>query len=89
MRVVAEAAVELDQRLVHERVPPDLALEARLLARVGQLAVEEQEGGVEEVAARGHFFDRVAAVQEDPLGAVDEGDGRGAGGCNFSLGSGR
>ena len=85
---MAEATVKLDERLVDERVPPNLGLEARLLPCVGELPVEEEERGVEEVAASGDLLDRVAAVEEDALAAVDVGDGRGAG-CGFILGSGR
>jgi hypothetical protein len=46
-----------------------------LLLGVGQVAVQQQVAGVEEVALRGQLLDRVAAVQQLALVAVDVGDG--------------
>ena len=43
---------------------------------VGQLALEQQVAGVEEVALLGQLLDRVAAVQQLALVAVDVGDRR-------------
>jgi predicted RNase H-like nuclease len=45
------------------------------LLRLGrQLAVEQQVAGLEEVAVLGELLDRIAAVEQDALVAVDVGD---------------
>ena len=73
--VVVEAAEEVLLRLVHHRVMRDLVLEIRELRLVGQLAVDQQVGHLEEARLLGQLLDRVAAVEQDALVAVDEGDG--------------
>ena len=50
--------------------------EVLLLLGVRQLAVQQQVAGLEEVALRRELLDRVAAVQQLALVAVDVGDGR-------------
>src|SRR6185436_16450964 len=57
------------------RVPRDLAREARELLARRQLAVEQQPRDLEEGALLGELLDRVSAVAQDPLLAVDEADG--------------
>ena len=47
----------------------------RAASCVGQLAVEQQVGDLEVGALLGELLDRVAAVAQDALVAVDEGDG--------------
>ena len=80
VRVVMEAVDELLDVLVHERVVGDL-LDPRLrLGRARQLAVQQQVGDLQERAVLGQFLDRVAAVAQDPLLTVDEGDGAAAAG---------
>ena len=72
--VVAEPVEELLHVLVDERVVVDPVDErlVRLLAR--QLALEDQLRDLEEVGLLGELLDRVAAVAQDPLAAVDERD---------------
>ena len=41
---------------------------------VGQLALDDQVGGLEVVAVLGQVLDRIAAIAQDALVAVDEGD---------------
>ena len=60
MGVVAEATIELDEMLVDEGVALEFALESDLFGAVGELAMEEEEGGIVKVALRGQFFDGVA-----------------------------
>ena len=74
VRVVAEALHERLDVLVHERVVGDLVHPRVVLVLGGQLAVDEQVGHLEEVRLLRQLLDRVAAVLEDPLVAVDEGD---------------
>ena len=45
-----------------------------VLRGVGQLAEQDQVGGLEEVAVLGQLLDRVAAIEQDALVAVDVGD---------------
>ena len=63
------------QQGVHADVPAELL---ELLGR-GQFAVDQQVGGFGEVAALGDHFHRIAAVAEDALFAVQEGDGAAGG----------
>ncbi len=70
--VVAEALHEVADVLVHEGVEGDLVLPRVVLLAGGQLAVDQQVGDLEEVGVLGQLLDRVAAVLQDPLLAVDE-----------------
>ena len=79
VRVVVEAVVEAQQRLVDHRVPRDAALELRELRPRRQLAVDQQVRDLDERALGGELLDRVAAVQQHALVAVDVGDLRLAG----------
>ena len=83
MRVAAETVEQAVHLVVDHRVMRDRVVEVRLLLRGRQLAVKEQVAGLEEVASLGELLDRVAAVEEHALVAVDIGDlgfaGRGGG----------
>mmetsp|Transcript_49137 Transcript_49137/g.159237 ORF Transcript_49137/g.159237 Transcript_49137/m.159237 type:complete len:268 (-) Transcript_49137:176-979(-) len=70
-----EAAEEGEQLLVYHPVLVHLCLEAAELRRRWQLALDEEEGDLEEGARGGELLDRVAAVHQQALRAVDEGDG--------------
>ena len=76
VRVAAEAAHEELHLLVDHRVPGHAADEIDLLRRVRQLAVEQQVADLHEVALHRELLDRVAAVEELALVAVDERDRR-------------
>ena len=74
--VVAVALHELLHVLVHERVDRDLVRPLVQLRLVRQLAVHEQVGDLEVRRLLGELLDRIAAVLEDALVAVDVGDRR-------------
>jgi hypothetical protein len=74
MGVAAEALEEAGHLLVHHGVARDAAVEIGLLGRGRQLAVEQQVAGLEEVAVLGELVDRIAAIEQHALVAVDEGD---------------
>ena len=74
MRVAAEAREEPVHLLVHHGVARDAVVEIGLLGGGRQLAVEQQVAGLEEVAVLGELLDRVAAVEQHALVAVDIGD---------------
>ena len=76
VRVVLEALHELLDVLVQHRVERDLARPRLLLRRGRQLAEQDQVRGLEEVALLGELLDRIAAVEQDALVAVDVGDAR-------------
>ena len=52
----------------------DAIVEIVLLRLRRQLAVEQQVAGLEEVAVLGELLDRIAAIEQDALVAVDIGD---------------
>ena len=74
MRVAAEALEEPAHLLVHHGVAGDAVVEIGLLGRGRQFAVEQQVAGLEEVAVLGELLDRIAAIEQDALVAVDIGD---------------
>ena len=76
MRVVAEAAKEALEGLVHHRVMRDLVLELRELVLVRQLAVHQQVGDFEEARVLGQLLDRVTAIHQHACVAIDVGDRR-------------
>ena len=76
--VVVEAVDELLDVLVHVGVVGDLVRPRRRVLLVRQVTVQEQPGHVQEGGVLGEFLNRVAAVAEDALVAVDEGDGAAA-----------
>jgi len=79
VRVATEALVELGHLLVDHRVTLDDLDEVDLLLGRRQVAMLEQVGDVKEVAVLGEFFDRITAIQEFALVAVDKRDLRFAG----------
>ena len=74
MGVAAEALEEPAHLLVHHRVVGDAVVEVGLLRRGRQLAVEQQIADLEEVAVLGELLDRIAAIEQHALVAVDIGD---------------
>ena len=76
MGVGLEALVEADELLVDHRVRAELLGEVVEVRRVGELALHQQEGHLRERAVRREVGDRVAAVEEHALVAVDERDAR-------------
>src|SRR6185437_7207078 len=76
--VMVEAVDELLDVLVNDRVVRDLVDPAVQLGGRRKLPVEEQIRGLEERALLGELLDRVAAVLQDSLVAVDERDGAAA-----------
>ena len=73
-----EGGEEGAEVLVQEAVAGDAPLEALEGGGVGQLAVDEQIGDLQEGGGLGQLVDGVAAVAQDPGPAVDVGDVRGA-----------
>jgi hypothetical protein len=74
MRVVAEPLDELLEVLVQHRVVVDVARPGIELRLGRELAEEKQVRGFEKVAVLRQLFDRIAAVEQDALVAVDERD---------------
>ncbi len=79
MGVVMEAVDEFLDVLVDDRVVRHLEHPRVQLGRRGQLPVEQEVSGLEERTLLRELLDRVAAVAEDPLVAVDIGDGAATG----------
>jgi hypothetical protein len=79
VRVAPEAAEEIGHLVVKHGVLRDPALEVLDLRGRRQLAVEQQVADLEEVRLLGELLDRVAAIEQLALVAVDEGDRRRAG----------
>ncbi len=75
-----ELVEEMDHVLVDEGMLFEQGAETLQFLAVGQLVVQEQVGHLDEQAARGQVLDGVAAVQEQPLVAVQVGDRAAAGG---------
>ena len=73
-----EGGEEAAEVLVQEAVARDAPLHALEGLTVGQLAVDEEVGDLQEGRGLGQLLDRVAAVAQDPGRAVDIGDLRGA-----------
>ena len=75
VRIATEALEEAGHLLMHHRVARDAIIEIRLLGRGRQFAFEKEEiAGLEEVAMFGDLLDRIAAIQQNALIAVDIGD---------------
>ena len=72
--VVLEPLHQLLDVLVQHRVERDLLGPVLLLLRGGKLAKQNQVGRLEEVALLRELLNRVAAIQQDALVAVDVGD---------------
>ncbi len=79
MRVVAEPLHEHLDILVHHRVNLDVVLPALEVVPVRQLALHDQVRGLEVIAFLGEFFDRISAIAQYSLVAVDERDPAAAG----------
>ena len=76
VRVAAEALEEPGHLLVHHGVALDRGVEVGLLLGVRQLAAQQQEADIEEIAVHRELLDRIAAIQQHALVAVDVGDAR-------------
>src|SRR3546814_9815341 len=63
-----------DLLFMDHRVIGDGLLEVGLLLLTRQLAVQQKIADVHEVALLGQFLDRITAVQQNALVAIDEGD---------------
>src|SRR5437879_13382130 len=61
--------VFVKQGVMGDRVHP-----LTVLGRIGQVAMNQEIGDLEEATALGQLLDRIAAVAEDTALAVDEGD---------------
>lgn len=72
--VPREAAEEVLDVLVDQRVLRDLVLEGRQLVDLGQLAVDQQVRHLKEGGALGQLLDGVTAVPQNPLLTVEVGD---------------
>jgi hypothetical protein len=75
VRIAREAVEEVAEILVQHRVHADLVLERAELILGRKLAVDQQEGGLEEARLLGQLLDRVTAVAQDAGIAIDVGDG--------------
>ncbi len=75
VRRVRQGVEQTTEVLVQQRVPTDAGVEGRELGLGRELAVDEEPGHLEEGQVRRDLVDRVAAVPQDPLVAVDVGDG--------------
>src|SRR5947208_3526962 len=80
MGVVMEPIDEFLDAFVDDRVVGDVVYPRIELRRGGQLAVEQHVRRFQERAPLGQLLDRIAAVAQDPLVAVDVADRAAAGG---------
>jgi hypothetical protein len=78
MGIAAEAAVYRMKLLVHHRVVGDVVSEFVELGLGRQFAVEQQPADFQIVAALDEIGDRIAAVEQNAVVAVDIGDRRSA-----------
>ncbi len=74
VRVATEPLEEPRHLLVHHGVARHRIVEIRLLGLGGQLAVEQQVAGFQEVAMLGELLDRIATIKQDAFIPVDIGD---------------
>ncbi len=81
VRISGKAVVERPHVLVQHRVPPDRRSKSGELLSDGQLAVNQQVAHLDEIAVLGQDFDRIAAIPQDALGAVQVGDVAGHATC--------
>ena len=75
MRVVVETVQKVLERLMHHRVMRDFVLERGELVRRRQLAVDQEIRNFEKTRLLGELLDRVTAIEQHAVVAVDEGDG--------------
>ena len=80
MGVVVKAVDELLDVLVDDRVVRDVIHPGVELRGAGQLPLQQEERRLEEGALLGELLDRIAAIAQDALIAVDETDRAAAGG---------
>ena len=80
MRVVAETLQEFPEVLVHVGVVRDVVHELIVLLLVRQLAVPQQPRYLEKRCILSQLLDRIAAIPQNSLVAIDESDGAAAGG---------
>jgi hypothetical protein len=76
VRVTAKAPQKKLHLLVDHGVTDHELVELIALRFGGQLAIEQQIAGIEIVALNRQLLDRVAAVEQFTLVAIDVGDGR-------------
>ena len=76
MRIAPEATQEKLHLFIHHRVVGDSLGEFRLRRTVGEVAVEQQMASLHEVTVGRQLLDRVAAVLQLSLVAVDVSDAR-------------
>jgi hypothetical protein len=74
VRVVLKSFHQLGDVRVEHGVERDVTRPLLLLRLGRELAKENEKGRFEEVAVLGQLLDRVAAIEQDSLVAVDEGD---------------
>ena len=79
MRARRKPLIELLHVLVDQAVISQLVPELGKLLAVRQIAVDQQVGDLRELGMLGQLLDRIPAVAEDALLAVDIGDGARAG----------
>ena len=70
---------EVLERLVNQAVTGQIIAKSLELLRRGQMPVDEKKADLHERGRLRHLLDRIAAVPQDPLLPVDEGDGADAG----------
>jgi hypothetical protein len=87
MGIITEALEKLDDVGVDVGVVADVVGPLLELRRGRQFAGDEQVRDLEEARVLGDLLDRVAAVLEDALVAVDEGDGAPAAAVFMKAGS--
>jgi hypothetical protein len=74
MGVAAKALEKAAHLLVHHRVMDHAVDEIGFLGGGRQFAVEQQVTGLEEIAVLGQIVDRIAAIEQNALVAVDIGN---------------
>ncbi len=74
MRVAAEALEEAGHLLMHHGVARDAIVEIRLLRAGRQFAIEQKIAGLQKIAVLGELLNRIAAIEQNALVAVDKGD---------------
>src|SRR5688500_4396647 len=80
MGVPSKAGVKPGELLVHHRMLLDGVVESLLLLAGGQFPVDKEVAYFHEIALHRQLFDRVAAVKQNPLIAVDKSYPRAAAG---------
>ncbi len=76
VRVAPESRIETHDLLVQHRVPGNRVAELVTLRRIRQFAVKNQVRDFEKIAMLREIFDRITAVHQNALVAIDVGDRR-------------